>query len=415
MHGAHVHPPTPLLRERRYLLWWAGDSAQALGVGLGSFAMPLLVVQLTGSAAAAGTIGAIQLVGAGLGLLPGGVLADRHDRRRLRSLSALIGLTLSLGLVTLLLTDSLTPTLLATIGFAMYLRASLFTPASESMLRTVAGKQQIAQAVANNQGRDAAVGIVAGPIGGVLYAIANAVPFAAEAVCWLVMWATNLRVSGDHRPQRDGPPTSPWRDLVTGLRFVQGRPLLRSAMLTFMLVNLAANGAVSAVIMNLQLSGRPPQVIGLVSLVIGLGALVGAVIAGALVRRIPTGVIVLATLLAVTAGLIGVALAPGLGVALAALAGFMMAAPALNAALGGLLMHVVPNELLGRVESVIIFGTTIAIPFGPALAGWGIELLGYRRAVTGFAAVAALSMLSALASPALRRLPASDRWSEVEL
>ena len=407
--------PTPLLRERRYLLWWAGDSAQALGVGLGSFAMPLLVVQLTGSAAAAGTIGAIQLVGAGLGLLPGGVLADRHDRRRLRSLSALIGLTLSLGLVTLLLTDSLTPTLLATIGFAMYLRASLFTPASESMLRTVAGKQQIAQAVANNQGRDAAVGIVAGPIGGVLYAIANAVPFAAEAVCWLVMWATNLRVSGDHRPQRDGPPTSPWRDLVTGLRFVQGRPLLRSAMLTFMLVNLAANGAVSAVIMNLQLSGRPPQVIGLVSLVIGLGALVGAVIAGALVRRIPTGVIVLATLLAVTAGLIGVALAPGLGVALAALAGFMMAAPALNAALGGLLMHVVPNELLGRVESVIIFGTTIAIPFGPALAGWGIELLGYRRAVTGFAAVAALSMLSALASPALRRLPASDRWSEVEL
>ncbi len=407
--------PTPLLRERRYLLWWAGDSAQALGVGLGSFAMPLLVVQLTGSAAAAGTIGAIQLVGAGLGLLPGGVLADRHDRRRLRSLSALIGLTLSLGLVTLLLTDSLTPTLLATIGFAMYLRASLFTPASESMLRTVAGKQQIAQAVANNQGRDAAVGIVAGPIGGVLYAIANAVPFAAEAVCWLVMWATNLRVSGDHRPQRDGPPTSPWRDMVTGLRFVQGRPLLRSAMLTFMLVNLAANGAVSAVIMNLQLSGRPPQVIGLVSLVIGLGALVGAVIAGALVRRIPTGVIVLATLLAVTAGLIGVALAPGLGVALAALAGFMMAAPALNAALGGLLMHVVPNELLGRVESVIIFGTTIAIPFGPALAGWGIELLGYRRAVTGFAAVAALSMLSALASPALRRLPASDRWSEVEL
>ena len=407
--------PTPLLRERRYLLWWAGDSAQSLGVGLGSFAMPLLAVQLTGSAAAAGTIGAIQLVGAGLGLLPGGVLADRHDRRRLRSLSALIGLTLSLGLVALLLSNGLTPTLLAVIGFAMYLRASLFTPASESMLRTVAGKQQIAQAVANNQGRDAAVGIVAGPIGGVLYAITNAVPFAAGAVCWLVMWMTNLRVGGDHRPQRDGPPTSPWRDLVTGLRFVQGRPLLRSAMLTFMLVNLAANGAVSAVIMNLQLSGRPPQVIGLVSLVIGLGALVGAVLAGTLVRRIPTGVIVLATLLAVTAGLIGVALAPGLAVALAALAGFMMAAPALNAALGGLLMHVVPNELLGRVESVIIFGTTLAIPFGPALAGWGIELLGYRQAVTGFAAVAALSVLSALASPALRRLPASDRWSEVEL
>ena len=78
-------------------------------------------------------------------------------------------------------------------------------------------------------------------------------------------------------------------------------------------------------------------------------------------------------------------------------------------------MHLVPNELLGRVESVIFFGITLAIQFGPALAGWGIEQLGYRQAVTGFAAVAALSLLSALASPALRRLPASDRWSEVEL
>ena len=127
-------------------------------------------------------------------------LSDAH-RRHLRSLSALIGPTLSLGLVALLLSNGLTPTLLALIGFAMYLPASLFSLASESVLRTVAAKQQIAQAVANN----------------------------------------------------------------------------------------------------------------LVSLVIGPGALVGAVIAGAMVRRIPTGVIVLVTLLAVTAGLIGVALAHGLG------------------------------------------------------------------------------------------------------
>lgn len=101
---------------------------------------------------------------------PGGVLADRFDRRILRAWSAGIGLALSPWLAGLAAFGWLDVWSLVNIGFLLQLRASLFTPASEAMLRTVVHKRQLAQAVANNQGRDAAVSLVSGPLGGVLLA-----------------------------------------------------------------------------------------------------------------------------------------------------------------------------------------------------------------------------------------------------
>ena len=153
---------TPLRRRGTYLLWLGGDTAQQLGLGLGSFAMPLLTLIVTGSPTVAGTVGAVQLVGGVVGFLPGGVLADRFDRRILRAWSAGIGLALSLWLAGLAAFGWLDVWSLVNIGFLLQLRASLFTPASEAMLRTVVHKRQLAQAVANNQGRDAAVSLVSG-------------------------------------------------------------------------------------------------------------------------------------------------------------------------------------------------------------------------------------------------------------
>ena len=45
--------------------------------------MPLLTLAVTGSPAVAGTVAAAQALGGVIGFLPGGVLADRYDRRLL--------------------------------------------------------------------------------------------------------------------------------------------------------------------------------------------------------------------------------------------------------------------------------------------------------------------------------------------
>ena len=70
-----------LWRSRSYLVWLVSDTGQALGASLQFFLIPLLVVLVTGNAAAAGTVAAVGLTGRLATTLVGGVLADRHDLR----------------------------------------------------------------------------------------------------------------------------------------------------------------------------------------------------------------------------------------------------------------------------------------------------------------------------------------------
>lgn len=405
----------PLSKSRNYLLWLAGDTAQELGIGLGSFAMPLITLATTGSPSVAGSVAAVQAIGAVIGFLPGGVIADRWDRKRLRSWSALIGIGLAVGLVVLALVGWLNATWLIVVGFLMQLRSSLLTPASEAMLRTVVEKAQVAQAVANNQGRDAAVGIVSGPLGGVLYAVGPAVPFVAQAVSFAALFFTNLAVDGEHKAERSGPPTTPWRDFVEGLSFLKRSPFLMQACLVIMLINLAATGMLATVIMILQLAGHRPETIGLVSFVVGAGALLGALAAGWLVKRVATGRLMILALAVLAGAIAAIATSPTLPVILASFGVSMLTVPSVNAALGGLLMHVIPNEMLGRLQSVLAFLTMAMTPLGPAIGGWGLALLGEHRTLAIFAGVAAAATALALLSPRLRRLPAADDWESVSV
>ena len=73
--------PTPLWRNRDFMLLQAGQLLSTLGSGLSGIAYPLLALALTGSAAKAGYVGAVRFLPLVLFALPAGVAADRLDRR----------------------------------------------------------------------------------------------------------------------------------------------------------------------------------------------------------------------------------------------------------------------------------------------------------------------------------------------
>lgn len=74
---------TALLRNRDYLLLWSGQTVSAAGSQVSGFVLPLLILQLTGSAAQAGFVGAFGGLPFIVLSLPAGALADRWDRKRL--------------------------------------------------------------------------------------------------------------------------------------------------------------------------------------------------------------------------------------------------------------------------------------------------------------------------------------------
>src|SRR3954454_17625205 len=72
-----------LARNHDFTILWIGETISDLGSTMSLFVFPLLGYRLTGSTVVAAVLEAAGLLGMAATLLPAGVMADRHDRRRL--------------------------------------------------------------------------------------------------------------------------------------------------------------------------------------------------------------------------------------------------------------------------------------------------------------------------------------------
>lgn len=431
---ASEREPATIWASREYRAWFAGDLLQDLGAGIAMFAFPLVCLAVTGSPVHAGTVGFFQGAGTLLGILPGGVLADRHNRRTLRLVSSGLGVLAQLALVALLLTGTATVANLAALAFLDRLRNSLLSPASNSMLKQVVPGRLLPNAVAANQGRDAAVTLATGPAGGALLAIHLYVPALAQIIGQLASMVATLRMRGDYRPGRScgdecsgraGCPENSENSassISTGrisralaefnesLRWIWDRTAVRVLLICACLLNLGWAGMMMSVTLGLADRGVEPALIGLLATALGCGALAGAVVAAKVVARVASGVLIVAGFL-MCAGVVAlVPFLPGLGWIGAVYALMGLIIPAVNAAVMGLVTLMTPNELMGRVGSVSQFFSSGAAAFAPALAGWGIGTLGWELTQSAFAFPTALAAFAMLASAQVRRIPASPQW-----
>lgn len=129
--------PQPLRRNAEYRRWLLGDICLELGTGIGTFAFPLVTYAVTGSLGATGLVGMIQGIGGLVGMVPGGLLADRFGRRRLRLLAGSTGTLLQAVLIVVLMAGWGSVLVLATIAFLDRFRAGLLGAASDAMLKQI--------------------------------------------------------------------------------------------------------------------------------------------------------------------------------------------------------------------------------------------------------------------------------------
>ena len=72
---------------KKFLALWTGELISSIGGGLTSFGLGVYVFQKTGSAAGMALVTLLGFLPTLLLSVPAGVLADRYDRRLLKSLS----------------------------------------------------------------------------------------------------------------------------------------------------------------------------------------------------------------------------------------------------------------------------------------------------------------------------------------
>jgi MFS family permease len=399
-----------LWRSRSYWVWLLSDTGQAVGSSLQFFLIPLLVVLVSGDAAVAGTVAAIGLGGRIATTLVGGVLADRHDLRRLMVIS---GLAAAVVVVAILAAIELEVGLvaLAALNLLAGVRAGLLGGASNAALKQVVRPEVLPTASAANQARDAAVSMGGAPLGGVLLGIGAVPALGVTAAAYLVSAASALLMKGDFRPVRATEPSSIRREIGTGLRWLWSRPELRRVMAVALLLNLGLNGAVTTLLYHLATTGEAPARIGLVSTALGLGMLLGALVAGQVVQRVPSGWVAMVGLSLAGLSMVALPFAPDFWSTLAILTVGILGAPSANAAIIGYLMHQTPRAVLGRVMSAVELVAAGAMPLAPILAGWGLAAFGLRPTLLVCAVICLVAVGAILTSRALRSLPRPEAWS----
>jgi MFS family permease len=289
-HSAAAEPAIelpPLRRNRDFSLLWSGQAVSAFGNELSEIGYPLLVLAVTGSAARAGLVGSAELIAMLIALLPAGVAADRHPRKRIMVASSLVQLAALGSVAVAIFVGEVHLAHLALAGALEGAATAFYVGASRGAVRRVVPRPQLSLALARTQARDQAAAILGPPVGGALFGVARFLPFAFDAVSFGAVALAAALVRGPVDPESvPKAATEPvLRRVTAGLRFVGGNRYLRTVAGWAAAVNAIATGMMLLVFVLARHRGADPSTIGAITATFSAGGLIGALLAPRLITR----------------------------------------------------------------------------------------------------------------------------------
>lgn len=403
---------TPLRRNRDFAILWSGQAVSELGSSMSTLVLPLIGYAITGSAGLAGLATAAMLLGQVVAGLPAGALVDRWPRRRVLVAGNLGGVAVFGSLAGATLTHHLTLAQLVLGGFASGVVNSFLDPAASAAIRAVVPPEQLPLAYTRLQTRRHAVDLAGPPLGGALYSIARGLPFLVDAIsyCLTALSITRLRAPLP-APVSTEPAGSFRAELVEGLRFVWRETVIRTLMIWGAAFNFAVIVVFVGVTLRLVRAGVHPAAIGAVDAIAAAAGLLGAALAPALIRRLPTGALTIGTTLVIAAIITPMAWTHNVVIIGSLLAAGTLLLPATVSGISAYLSAATPERLQGRMNSAAGFISNAASPIAPAVAGLLVGSVGGRAATLVGAALVALSAAPLLATPVIRSLGPPDSWA----
>ncbi|MDL5157363.1 MFS transporter [Actinomycetospora termitidis] len=352
-----------------------------------------------GVLAAAGTA-AFLVIG-----LPAGALVDRWRPRRVMVVCDLVRALLLVTVPLAFLGGGLSFAQLVAVAFAVGVATVFGDVAAQSILPALVARDDLVRANSVLMTGTTAAEVAGPGLGGLLLRVVSApAALLADVVSFLASALLLLRVPAPARPERTED-RALGAEIVAGLRYVLGRPILRRITLCTATVNLAG-GLRDAVLVLFALRdlALSPSLLGLVLSVGAAGGVVGAVAAGPLAglvgqaRIVPVGALALLPFTALTAV---AGAAPAVLLVISA-AGIGAATVVYNVAQLSMRQRACPPELLGRMNASIRTVVWGSPPLG-ALAGGALAgVVGNVAVLWGAVVLTALGSLPVLLSP-LRR------------
>ncbi|MGW8630713.1 MFS transporter [Streptomyces sp. NPDC055793] len=394
----------PLWRQRDFGVFWAAQTLSVLGDSFALIALPLLVLEATGSIARMGLLTAVGGAAAVLAAVFAGAVVDRVDRRKL-----LIGCDLvrmgMYGLVPVVWLFGPQIWLLYVVLPLCEAVGMLFAVGYVTVVRSLVGTEQLTEANGRLNATAAAAGVLGPLCAGVVAGWSGpATAIGVDAASFGVSAACVAFVRFRPRPADDAPATGRRpglrQDLRTGIAFLYGHPVLRSLTVLLCGFSFLTLGLNDLVIYHLKHDlGRDDGTVGTVMAIGALGTITGALLVARARRRLgfgPTWTGSVAVCGLAFAGLGRVTEVPAVALLSAA---FLACVGMAGTCSMSLRQEVTPEHLLGRVTSAFWTLQYSVAPVGAAVLTWAAEHHGTTPVALAAGAGCVLIATIALLTP----------------
>ncbi len=364
-----VAAPAPLRRNRPFAVFCAAQTVSAVGDAVSLVALPLLILQATGSVARMGLLTAAGVAGYIVAGAFGGVVVDRFDRRRLMvvtsALQALVYLAVPLAWV-------VAPQvwLLFVVAPAGAVLGMTFQVGYVAVLPVLVTGEQITSANGVLQSMLAAGGIGGSAVAGVLCAVLG--PAAAVGVDAATFVVSALGVLAIRLPRSSGSPGSAgalrWPDYLAGMRFLWTTPVLRALTLLLSVQTFITLGVTDLMIFYLRHDlGQPAPVVGYVLTAASAGSLAAGVCVGRLRRRFGFAACWIGSGVLAGAAVAALGYTPSAVLVAVLAAGFTGSITIGGTCSMSLRQEITPADLLGRVTAAFWTSHYLLGPLGAAV------------------------------------------------
>jgi len=391
-----VSPTFRSLRVRNYRLFATGQAVSLSGTWGQRVAQDWLVLEITDNdPVALGVVTALQFLPVLLLGLYGGVLADRHDKRRLLVLAQGAMGVLALALAALDLSGAVQLWHVYALALGLGVATAVDTPTRQAFVSEMVGPEDLPNAVSLNSATFNASRIVGPALAGVAIAVwgtgwvflANGVSYGAVLVGLLMMRPAEL-VHPNRQPAQKG-------QVREGLRYVlDRRELAVPIALVFMVGTFGLNFQITLALVAKQVFETGASSFGLLTSAFAFGSLLGA-LASARRSGPPTPDRMLAAALVFGLLEVVVGLAPTFPTMMLLLVPTGMAVLTFTTTTNALVQLGSDAAVRGRVMALYVLVFLGGTPVGAPLVGVVADAWGPRTPLLVGGAVCALSALVA--------------------
>jgi len=403
-----------LWHHRDFLALWTGQAVSRAGSQVSLLALPLVAIVLlhattfeVGALTATATL-PFLLVG-----LPAGALVDRLPRRRVL-IVADVGRCAALASVPVAwAAGSLTVGQLYVVSLVAGSLSVLFDVAYQSYLPELVAADQLVEGNGKLAATDAGAQVAGPGIAGLLIgAVGAANAVSADAASYVVSFVSLMLVRArPHERAREPRTTKLRREIAEGLRFVRGEPRILAVAGATATSNLFSSMAEAVLLVfAVRRLGLSAGRLGIIFALANVGALLGAVSAARIARRIGVGPTIVWSIAMAGLGPLAYPLATRSSAAVLILAGGAVMG------FGGVVYNVnqvsvrqtlCPPRLQGRMNATVRFIVWGTMPLG-GFAGGALGTLVGLRPTLWIAAIGGLgAFLWLLPSPipGMRHMP----------